>query len=414
MTASPPAPGPIATAPPAGTAAEVFRVFLTLGLTAFGGPIAHVGYFRQEVVQRRRWLDEVQFAQLLAVCQCVPGPASSQMGLAIGLFRAGWRGAVAAFVAFTLPSALLMFGVAVLAPRLDHGIGVAVVHGLKLVAVAVVAHGLVGMARQLAPDVPRALIAAAACALMVLIGGAWAPLAAVAAGGALGLWLCRRASAPAAAVFPVRYGSRRAAAFLLVFLGGLGASLVAPSLDAPAMARVAGAFYQAGALVFGGGHVVLPLLQQAVVDTGWVGPDRFLAGYGAAQTMPGPMFSLAAFLGADVPSGLPAAAGAAVALLALFLPGFLLLLAVLPVWSGLARRRWAASVMAGIGAAVVGLLAAALYDPVWTQGVRSPVDLAIAVVGFALLAIPRASALWVVAWAVAASIAVQQVSLIGA
>lgn len=409
MTELPPTPVHIDTACPAGSTAEVFGVFLKLGLTAFGGPIAHVGYFRQEFVQRRRWLDEFQFAQLLAVCQCVPGPASSQMGVAIGLFRAGWRGAVAAFVAFTLPSALLMFGVAALASRLDCGIGAAVAHGLKLVAVAVVAQGLIGMARQLAPDAPRALIAAAACVLSVLTSNAWAQLAAVATGGVLGLWLCRRVSAPAAAVFPVRYGSRTAAAFLLVFLIGLGASLVQPSFGTPTTASVAAAFYKAGALVFGGGHVVLPPLQQAVVDTGWVDPDTFLAGYGAAQAMPGPMFSLAAFLGAEVPLGLPAAAGAAVALVALFLPGFLLLLAVLPVWTGLARRRWATSAMAGIGAAVVGLLAAAFHDPVWTQGVHTPADVAIAMVGFALLAILRVSALWVVLWAVAATITVQQV-----
>jgi chromate transporter len=410
VTTSPPTPtpGPIDATRPDGTATEIFGVFLKLGLTAFGGPIAHVGYLRQECVQRRRWLDEAQFAQLLAVCQCVPGPASSQMGFAIGLFRAGWRGAVAAFVAFTLPSALLMFGAAALASRLDHGMGAAVVHGLKLVAVAVVAHGLVNMARQLAPDAPRALIAAAACALIVLAGGGRAQLAVVAFGGALGLWLCRDVSAPAAAVFPVRYGSRRAAAFLLAFLIGLGASLVQPSSSTATMGSLASAFYQTGALVFGGGHVVLPLLQQAVVDTGWVDPDTFLAGYGSAQAMPGPMFSVAAFLGAEVPLGLPAAAGAAVALLALFLPGFLLLLAVLPVWSGLARRRWAASAMAGINAAVVGLLAAAFHDPVWRQGVHTPGDVAIAVVGFTLLAILRVSALWVVLWAVGAAIAVRQ------
>ena len=410
MTESSPTPEPdsIDTARPIGTAAEVFRVFLKLGLTSFGGPIAHVGYFREECVRRRQWLDEVRFAQLLAVCQCVPGPASSQMGFAIGLFRAGWRGAMAAFVAFTLPSALLMFGAAALASRLDGGGGAVMIHGLKLVAVAVVAHGLVGMARQLTPDVPRALIAAAACALIVLTSSAWAQLAAVAAGGTLGLLLCKHVSPLGAAVFPVRYGSRSAAVFLFVFLIGLGASLILPD-GAPTVATLAGAFYQAGALVFGGGHVVLPLLQQAVVDPGWVGPDRFLAGYGAAQAMPGPMFTLAAFLGAEVPLGLPAAAGAAVALLAIFLPGFLLLLAVLPVWSGLARRGWAASAMAGIGAAVVGLLAAAFHDPVWTQGVRTPADVAIAVVGFALLAIFRVSALWVVLWAVAATIAARQV-----
>lgn len=396
------------TARPAGSVAEVFLVFLKLGLTAFGGPIAHVGYFRQEFVIRRQWLDDVQFGQLMAVCQCVPGPASSQMGFAIGLFRAGLRGAVAAFLAFTLPSALLMFGFAALASRLEHGIGAAVIHGLKLVAVAVVAHGVVGMARQLAPDAPRALIAAAACALIVLTGTAWAQLVAVAAGGALGLWLCRHVPPPAVAIFSVRYGSRSAAMLLLAFLVGLGASLIPPTFDTPTIATLAAAFYQTGALVFGGGHVVLPLLQHAVVDSGWVGPDRFLAGYGAAQAMPGPMFSLAAFLGAEVPLGLPAAAGAGVALLAIFLPGFLLLLAVLPVWNGLAQRRWATSAMAGVGASVVGLLAAALHDPVWTQGVRTPADVAIAVIGFALLAGLRVSALWVVLWAVAATVAGQQ------
>lgn len=395
---------------PAGTTAEVLSAFTKLGVTSFGGPIAHLGYLREEFVRRRRWLDEAQFAQLLAVCQFLPGPASSQMGFAIGLFRGGWRGALAAFVAFTLPSALLMFGFAALAPYLEHGAGAAAVHGLKLVAVVVVAHGLLGMVRQLVPDAPRALIAAGAVALVVLTGNAWVQLVAIALGGVLGLWLCRRASAPAVAMFPVHYGRRGAAAFLALFVIGLVGTLMLPASGAPTPAGLAGAFYQAGALVFGGGHVVLPLLQQTVVEPGWVDPDRFLAGYGAAQAVPGPMFSFAAFLGAGVPLGLPAAAGALIAVLAVFLPGFLLLLAVLPVWSWLARHRSAASAMAGINAAVVGLLVAAFYDPVWTEGVRGPVDFVIAVAGFALLAAVRVSALWIVLWCEVASIAA---SLVG-
>lgn len=390
---------------PSGAVAEVFRAFLTLGLASFGGPIAHLGYLREEFVQRRRWLGEAHFAQLLAVCQFLPGPASSQMSFAIGLFRGGWRGALAAFVAFTLPSALLMFGFAALAPHLGHGAGAAAVHGLKLVAVVVVAHGLLGMVRQLAPDAPRALIAAGAVGLIVLTGNAWVQLIAIALGGVLGPWLCRHVSAPAVAMFPVRYGRRSAAVFLALFFIGLGSALVLPPSNTPTTAGLAGAFYQAGALVFGGGHVVLPLLQQTVIDTGWVSPDTFLAGYGAAQAVPGPMFSLAAFLGAEVPLGLPAAAGASVALLGVFLPGFLLLLAVLPVWAWFARHPAAAKVMAGINAAVVGLLVAAFYDPVWTEGIRAPVDFVIAVVGFALLAAARVSALWIVLWCVVASIA---------
>lgn len=386
--------------------AEVFRAFLKLGLTSFGGPIAHLGYLREEFVQRRDWLDEARFAQLLAVCQFLPGPASSQMGFAIGLIRAGWRGALAAFIGFTLPSALLMFGFAALASYLGHGIGAAAVHGLKLVAVVVVAHGLLGMVRQLAPDAPRALIAVGAVALVVLTGNAWVQLIAIALGGLLGPWLCRHVNAPVVAMFPVRYGHRGAAVFLTVFLIGLAGALMLPPSSTPTTAGIAGAFYQAGALVFGGGHVVLPLLQQTVVDTGWVSSDTFLAGYGAAQAVPGPMFSMAAFLGAQVPLGLPAAVGASVALLAVFLPGFLLLLAVLPVWTSFTRRPAAAMVMAGINAAVVGLLGAAFYDPVWTEGVRTPVDFAIAVAGFALLAAVRVSALWIVLWCVTASVAV--------
>jgi len=383
---------------------EIFRAFLKLGLTSFGGPIAHLGYFREEFVRRRGWLDEAHFAQLLAVCQFLPGPASSQMGFAIGLFRGGWAGALTAFLAFTLPSALLMFGFAVLAPHLGVGAGAAAVHGLKLVAVVVVAHGVLGMIRALAPDAVRALITVGAVTLVVLTQSAWMQLGAIALGGLAGRWLCRGVTAPAMAVFPVAYGRRRAAVFLCLFLVGLAAAIALPPGADPSVSRLAGAFYRAGALVFGGGHVVLPLLQQSIVEPGWITQDAFLAGYGAAQAVPGPMFSLSAYLGAEVPLGMPAAVGAVVAVLAVFLPGFLLLLAVVPVWGGLAQRPWAAGAMAGINAAVVGLLVAAFYDPVWTQGVRGPVDFAITSIGFALLAAARISAIWIVAWCVAASL----------
>lgn len=374
-------------------------------MTSFGGPIAHIGYFREEFVRRRGWMDEGLFAQLLAVCQFLPGPASSQMGFAIGLFRAGIPGALAAFVAFTLPSALLMFAFAAAAPRLGGALGQAAIHGLKLVAVVVVAHGVLGMARQLTPDAPRRLIGAGAMLLVVLAGTAWVSLLAIVLGALAGALLCRHVPTPPAAAFPVRHGRRTALACLGVFLVGLAVALLMPAGGSASLAGLAAAFYQAGSLVFGGGHVVLPLLQQGTVATGWITPDAFLAGYGAAQAVPGPMFSLAAYLGAEVPLATPPFVGALVALAALFLPGFLLLLAVLPFWSRLAARPGAARLLAGVNASVVGLLAAALYDPVWTEGVRSLSDLAIVVVGFALLATGRVSAIWAVAWCVGAAMA---------
>ena len=391
---------------PPGNAGEVFVAFLRLGLTAFGGPIAHIGYLRQAFVQRRGWLDDAHFAQLLAVCQFLPGPASSQMGFAIGLSRAGWRGALAAFAGFTLPSALLMFGFAALAPRLGAGAGAAALHGLKLVAVAVVAHGLLGMARQLAPDLPRQVVAAAAAGLVLATGNAGMQLAAIALGALLGTWWCLRAAVPAAALFPFGSGRRIAAVCLALFLLGLLAALLLPASATPTLAGVAAACYRAGALVFGGGHVVLPLLQQSLVDPGWLSADSFLAGYGAAQAVPGPMFSLAAYAGAEIPLGLPPAVAATVALLALFLPGFLLLAGMLPLWAGLVQHRRAASAMAGINAAVVGLLAAAFIDPVWGSGVRAPVDAAIAVAGFALLAGLRWPAWTAVLWCVGAAVGI--------
>lgn len=383
----------------------MFRVFLRLGLTSFGGPIAHLGYFREEFVVRRQWLDDARYAQLLAICQFLPGPASSQMGFAIGLLRAGWRGALAAFVGFTLPSALLMFGFASVSARLDRGFGAAVVHGLKLVAVAVVAHGLLGMARQMTPDLRRIAIATLACVCVLWLGTAWAQLVAIALGAVLGALMCRRLASRAALQpsLPIRYGHGIAIAALAVFACGLAAALTWPSNE-PTAGALAAAFYRAGALVFGGGHVVLPLLQQALVDTGWMDSGTFLAGYGAAQAVPGPMFSIAAFLGAVVPTGWPPAASACVALLAIFLPGFLLLTATLPFWQRVQSMHGATPVLAGVNAAVVGLLAAAFYDPVWTQGIASWRDVLVVLVAFALLLRLRVGALWVVAWCVGATV----------
>jgi len=382
---------------------DVFRAFLGLGLTSFGGPIAHLGYFRREFVERRRWLGDGQYAQLVALCQFLPGPASSQIGFSLGLLRAGWRGAAAAFLAFSLPSALLLFGFAALVPHLTSVSGLAAVHGLKLVAVAVVAQGVYGMARQLCPDGPRATIAALAAAVLLSTGEAWFQVLVIALGMVAGLLVCRGALPLAGGAVPVRYGPRLGGVLLIAFallLFGL------PALTGDGhLPDVVAAFYRAGALVFGGGHVVLPLLEEAVVAPGWISQADFLAGYGAAQTVPGPLFTLAAYLGARLPGPEGGALGAAVALVAIFLPGFLLVAGVLPFWRALSARPAAARAIAGANAAVVGLLGAALYDPVWSSAVRGPLDVAVALVGFALLTAWRASTLIVVLWCVAASVA---------
>jgi chromate transporter len=386
-----------------GSVAEVFAAFLKLGLTSFGGPIAHLGYYRREFVERRAWVGESQFAQLLALCQFLPGPASSKLGFSIGLLRAGWFGAFAAFLAFTLPSALLLFAFAALLPSITGTIGDAAIHGLKIVALAVVAQGVLGMSKQLCPDAPRATIAALGAAAILLAGQAWVQLAVVAAGGAAGLVFCRNAQPPAEAGLHLRYGAKLGwtllAAFAVLLLG------LPLAAHGSSLLTVAEAFYRAGALVFGGGHVVLPLLEETVVKPGWVPADEFLAGYGAAQAVPGPMFTLAAYLGARLPGADGGLVGASVALCAIFLPGFLLVGGVLPLWREIAGRQSAARAIAGVNAAVVGLLGAALYDPVWTSAARGPVDVAIALVGFALLVAWRVSALLVVIWCVAASVA---------
>ena len=388
---------------------EVFAAFLKLGLTSFGGPIAHLGYFRREFVERRAWIDESQFAQLLALCQFLPGPASSQLGFSIGLLRAGWAGALAAFIAFTLPSALLLFAFAAALPRISGEIGDPALHGLKLVALAVVAQGVLGMSRQLCPDAPRMTVAVLAAVLILVSGQAWMQLLVVALGGIAGLAFCRGVQPVPGGGLHLRYGPALGWTLLATFaLLLVGLPLVAHGRDG--LLAVAEAFYRAGALVFGGGHVVLPLLEETVVEPGWISREEFLAGYGAAQAVPGPMFTLAAFLGARLPGGEGGMVGAALALGAVFLPGFLLVGGVLPLWRAIAGRPTAARAIAGVNAAVVSILAAALYDPVWTSAVRGPVDLAIAAVGFALLVAWRTSPLLVVAWCVVASVAASMLS----
>jgi chromate transporter len=387
----------------AGHPLEVGRVFLRLGLTSFGGPIAHVGYFHREFVERRRWLDDEHFGQLLALCQFLPGPASSQLGFSIGLLRAGWLGAIAAFVAFTLPSALLMFAFAQWSSHLAGPWGESAIHGLKLVAVAVVAQGVLNMARALCPDWQRALLALVAAGVCVFSASAWTQLVVVACGAPLGLWACRHVDGRLGEAFSLRYGATTGRWLLLAY-GLLLAVALAATPALPLLAQVACAFYRSGALVFGGGHVVLPLLKQAVVDPGWVAPGTFLSGYGAAQAMPGPMFSLSAFLGSQIYQGQAAWLGATVSVLAIFLPGLLLVSGALPYARALASKAWAARMLAGVNAIVVGLLAAALYNPVWVSAVHSGKDVAIAAIAFAGLAWARWPALIAVAWCVGASL----------
>lgn len=369
-----------------GSAAEVFRVFLKLGLTSFGGPIAHIGYFRDEVVSRRRWLSEQAFADLVALCQFLPGPASSQLGFALGILRGGGLlGGLAAWAAFTLPSALVLVLAALGAAALSGPLAAGVLHGLKLVAVAVVAQAVWGMGRSLAPDRTRAGIALAGVGLVVFVGGVWGQLGAIGLGAALGLVLCRGAGAlPGAGLaFPL---SRGLGALLLVLFAVL---LVAPpvllTVGAGQGVALFEAFYRSGALVFGGGHVVLPLLQAAVVAPGWVSSESFLAGYGLAQAVPGPLFTFAAYLGAVMGPAPHGVWGAAIALVAVFLPGLLLVAGMLPFWSALAHGPAAQAAMRGANAAVVGILGAALYDPVWTGAVFAPPDFALALAGFLLL-----------------------------
>ncbi|MFE6648291.1 chromate efflux transporter [Nocardioides sp. NPDC057772] len=379
-----------------GSAAEVFRVFLGLGLTSFGGPVAHLGYFREAFVVRRRWLDEHAYADLVALCQFLPGPASSQVGMAIGLRRAGYLGMAAAWVAFTLPSALLMLGFAlgVQALGVEHDAGWLV--GLKAAAVAVVAHAVLGMAKTLAVGSRRAAIAVGAMAVVLLVPSAWSQVAAIVLGGLLGSFLLTAALTPEeddGESAPV--GRRTAISSFVVFLTLLiGLPVLAAIVASPTL-NLIDSFYRAGSLVFGGGHVVLPLLEAETVGAGLVERESFLAGYGAAQAVPGPLFTFAAYLGAVMPASPTGVVGGTIALLAIFAPSMLLVLAGLPFWERLRAYEPARRALAGAGAAVVGLLAAALYDPVFTEGITTDRTVVVAAVAFVALAVWKAPA-----WAV--------------
>ena len=386
-----------------GSAGEVFLVALRLGLTSFGGPIAHLGYFERTYVRERQWLTPDEYGGLVALCQMVPGPASSQVGYLVGLRRAGWGGAFAAWAGFTLPSALVMFAFALLAPHLEGPTTDAVLHGLKLVAVAVVAQAVWSMARNLCPDRPRAALALIAAALLLVTSGSFVQIAALLIGAVGGAVLCRDLpAAPGLPAMPVslRTGGVALALFLILLVGlPLAGAAASHSLLA-----LAGIFYKAGALVFGGGHVVLPLLRDALVPRGWLSDDTFLAGYGVAQAIPGPLFTFSAYLGAVVAPVGAALLWSAVALIFMFLPGMLIALAGLPVWLWLGHHPAARAALAGINAAVVGVLGAALYNPIWLSAVGNGRDVAIALVGFLLLERWRVPPLVIVVFCVGAAL----------
>jgi chromate transporter len=353
-------------AKPPGSPLEVLRVYLKLGVTSFGGPIAHIGYFREEFVVRRRWLDERAFVDLVALCQFLPGPASSQVGFSIGLMRAGYAGGLAAWLGFTLPSAISLVLFAYGADSLSGPIGTGVLHGLKLVAVAIVSQAVWGMARTLCPDRERAAIAVVAALIILFSGSSLSQIASILLGGIAGLWLCRAAPPAEHGHFAVPVSRSVGLAALIAFFVLLLGLPLLQRLQLWQGIAVFDAFYRSGALVFGGGHVVLPLLRDAFIPPGWVSDDAFLAGYGAAQAVPGPLFTFAAYLGAIVDANPRGLAGALLGLFGIFLPGILILLGTLPFWEGLRKRAGAQAAMRGVNAAVVGMLGAALYNPVWT------------------------------------------------
>jgi chromate transporter len=361
-----------------GTPTEVFLAFLGLGLTSFGGPVAHLGYFRTEFVERRRWLDDAAYADLVALCQFLPGPASSQVGIAIGKLRAGYWGAIAAFVAFTAPSVILLLAFAFGATRLAGPLADGALYGLKLAALAVVAQAVWAMSRSLTPDWPRRLLALAAAAIVLLLPGALVQLGIIALAALAGYLLAPRSDAP-------KFRPDHTGLAFLVAFAVLLVALPLLSLTGNGAAVIAEKFYRTGSLVFGGGHVVLPLLEAELVAGGLIDRNLFLAGYGAAQAVPGPLFSFAAYTGALLniqPNGL---LGALLALGAIYLPSFLLVFGTLPYWQVLRAETRLRGGLDLANAAVVGLLLATLYDPVFLTSVRGPLDLAWASAAFALL-----------------------------
>ncbi|MCW5553336.1 MAG: chromate efflux transporter [Verrucomicrobiae bacterium] len=365
---------------------EIIRAFLKLGQISFGGPVAHIGYLREEFVSRRRWLDDAAYGDLVALCQFLPGPASSQLVFALGSHRAGWLGGLLASVCFTLPSAALMiafgYGMAALGDLRHAGW----IHGLKLAAVAVVAQAVWGMGRNLCPDRTRLTIAVVAAALLLAFPGAWIQIGVIVGGGAVGWWLYRRSIPASEPVSPADWRHHLVAAGILgVFFLLLLLLPVVASASGRKDIAVFDGFYRAGSLVFGGGHVMLPLLRAEVVPPGWVTDDAFLAGYGAAQALPGPLFTFAAYLGTAMNPGPNAWMNGLWCLLGIFLPGWLLIAGALPFWHQLRAKTWTQAALRGANAAVVGILLAALYNPVWKEGVRNAPDVAAVVLMFSVL-----------------------------
>ncbi|RDK05647.1 chromate efflux transporter [Cupriavidus lacunae] len=363
----------------------VFLTFLRLGLTSFGGPVAHLAYFREELVRRRRWMSEAAYADVVALCQCLPGPASSQTGIALGLARAGYGGALAAWVGFTLPSALAMILFALGVAHYGMAAAPGLLHGLKLVAVAVVAQAVWGMARSLVIGPVRIAIMLIAAGTVLALPGPWIQVAVMAAAAAAGMALVRPTLAGAHEPLGLPVTHRAGVLALVLFAALLAGLPMLVKLAVDPAVREFDAFYRAGALVFGGGHVVLPLLDAAVVAPGWVGKETFLAGYGATQAMPGPLFTFAAFLGTSMQTPPTGLAGGLLCTLAIFLPGALLVVGALPFWESLRRNQRAQAALAGVNAGVVGLLLAALWNPVWTSAVHGPLD--IVLVALALVAL---------------------------
>ena len=373
---------------------------LRLGLTSFGGPIAHIGYFRREYVERRRWLDDRAFGDLLALCQSLPGPASSQLGIAIGIQRAGIAGGIVAWLGFTVPSAMILVAFGLASASVDVAVA-GWIHGLKLAAVSIVAQALIVLARSLTPDLPRVVVAVIAAAVALAATTPISQVAVIAAGALVGLLVVAPLDAslddqsdePTAN--PI---SRRVAAFALAaFFGLLAALPILRAVSGSTGVAMVETFYRTGSLVFGGGHVVLPLLDAGVVDPGWVSEDRFLAGYGAAQAIPGPLFSFAAYLGSVAVPPLGGWSGATVALVAIYLPSFLLIVGVLPFWDRLRASHRFRRALLGANAAVVGLLAAALYDPIITGAIATWADVGVAATAFVGLTMARLPPIVVVA-----------------
>ncbi len=405
--------GALESPPPPGTGAaralEVLYVSTRLGLTSFGGPIAHLGYYHNEYVVRRKWVEPDVYGEVVALSQALPGPASTQVSIAIGLMRAGLPGAFLAWLGFTLPSAVMMVAFAYGVRDIGNVEDEAWLHGLKLAAVAIVAFAVWGMARNLAPDKERATIAVAAAVLALSWHAAVAQIAIIALAGLVGWRLFFSPGSEPAADLPVTVGRKTAIGAWVLFFALLGGLPVAAALAHTHTLDVFDSFYRTGSLVFGGGHVVLPLLQREVVAPGWVTSDDFLAGYGAAQAVPGPLFTLSAYLGAIMgpePNGIP---GAAIALVAIFLPSFLLVIGGLPAWSLIRRSPSLVASLRGVNAAVVGLLLAALYSPVFTSSVESVDDFSLAIAAFGLLAFWRAPPWLVVAFTAVGAVLVDAV-----